>query len=361
MKLIQQAWQAHTAHELEFAFAIVLGVLLALALLRYAGSRLADALAQRSSAPFHRVARDTIRATRLWLLLPVALFVGASELRLPAKLEHVIDLTAAVALMLQVGVWGNRFIRRWFDEKSARPAGVDGDTVTAFELISFVARMAMWAVVVLIVLNHLGVNITALVAGLGIGGVAVALALQNVLGDLLASLAIVLDKPFVVGDSIGVGEVSGQVERVGIKTTRLRSVEGEQLVIANADLLKSRIRNFRRMTERRVKVALGIGYDTPHDKLAAVPDILREIVMAEGRVRFDRAHFKGFGDSALLLEIVYFVLDRDYTVYMDVQQAINLAIARRFQSEGIAFAYPTRTLFLRHDSTPVEPGGEGSK
>ena len=170
----------------------------------------------------------------------------------------------------------------------------------------------MWAVVLLIVLNHLGVNITALVAGLGIGGVAVALALQNVLGDLLASLAIVLDKPFVVGDSIGVGEVSGQVERVGIKTTRLRSVEGEQLVIANADLLKSRIRNFRRMTERRVQFALGIAYETPHDKLAAVPDILREIVMAEQRVRFDRAHFKGFGDSALLLEIVYFVLDRDY-------------------------------------------------
>ena len=130
----------------------------------------------------------------------------------------------------------------------------------------------MWAIVLLLVLNHLGVNITALVAGLGIGGVAVALALQNVLGDLLASLAIVLDKPFVVGDAIAVGEVSGQVERVGIKTTRLRSVDGEQLVVSNADLLKSRIRNFRRMTERRVLFGLGIAYETPHDKLARVPE-----------------------------------------------------------------------------------------
>src|SRR6185369_11730513 len=227
----------------------------------------------------------------------------------------------------------------------------DGETVTALELISFVARIAMWAIVLLLVLNHLGVNITALVAGLGVGGVAVALALQNVLGDLLASLAIVLDKPFVVGDTIAVGDVTGQVERVGIKTTRLRSVDGEQLVVANADLLKSRIHNFRQMTERRVLFGLGIAYETPQDKREAVPALLREIVLAQKGVRFDRAHFKGFGDSALLLEVVYYVLDRDYNVYMDAQQAINLEIGRRFRDEGIEFAYPTRTVFLRQEST----------
>src|SRR5262249_49016232 len=190
-----------------------------------------------------------------------------------------------------------------------------------------------------------GVNVTAVVAGLGIGGVAVALALQNVLGDLLASLAIVLDKPFVVGDSIAVGGVSGQVERVGIKTTRLRSADGEQLVISNAELLKTRIHNYRRMTERRVQLGLGIAFETAQDKLPRLPDILREIVMAEPRVRFDRAHFKGFGESALLLEVVYFVLDRDYNIYMDVQQALNLEIIRRFQVEGVVFTYPTRKLY----------------
>ena len=362
MKLLQQAWNDNALGDIQVAVAIALGVLFALAFLRFVFARAADALAARSSAPFHRVARDPARATRLWLLLPVAVYFGASALRLSPKIEHVLELAAVISLMLQAAFWGNRFIKRWFEEKSARPAGTDGETVTALELISVVARLAMWAVATLLILNHLGVNITALVAGLGIGGVAVALALQNVLGDLLASLAIVLDKPFVVGDAIAVGGVSGQVERVGIKTTRLRSIDGEQLVISNAELLKTRIHNYRRMTERRVQFGVGIAYETVQDKLARLPDMLREIVMSEPRVRFDRAHFKGFGDSALLLEVVYFVLDRDYRVYMDVQQALNLEIVRRFRAEDIAFAYPTQTLYLRsEDVAPVPPAdGPGS-
>ena len=338
------------------AAAIALGVLVAFAILRFAASRVSAALAERSTAPFHRVARDTVDATRLWLLFPVALFVGATALRLPQKVEHVIGLVAAIALMLQAAAWGNRFIQRWFEEKTARPAGGDGETVTALALISFVARVVMWVIVMLLILNHLGVNITALVAGLGIGGVAVALALQNVLGDLLASLAIVLDKPFVVGDTIMVGDVSGQVERVGIKTTRLRSVNGELLVVSNAELLKTRIHNYRQMTERRVLFGLGIAYETPQVKLERLPETLREIVMAQERVRFDRAHFKGYGDAALLLEVVYYVLDRDYNLYMDVQQAINLEINRRFRAEGIEFAYTTRAVYLRQESAVSEPG-----
>ena len=349
MRALLDAWRAHTPHELTVAAAIALGVLVTFALLRLAASRVSGALAERGAAPFHRVARDTVDATQLWLLLPVAIFVGASALRLPEKVEHVIGLVAAIALMLQAAAWGNRFIKRWFEEKTARPAGGDGETVTALALISFVSRVVMWLIVVLLILNHLGVNITALVAGLGIGGVAVALALQNVLGDLLASLAIVLDKPFVVGDTIMVGDVSGQVERVGIKTTRLRSVGGELLVISNAELLKTRIHNYRQMTERRVLFGLGVAYDTPQDRLERVPEMLREIVMAQKRVRFDRAHFKGHGDAALLLEVVYYVLDRDYNLYMDVQQAINLEINRRFQAEGIEFAYPSRTVYFRQE------------
>jgi small-conductance mechanosensitive channel len=353
VRTLLEAWRAHTPHELTVAAAIALGVLVALAILRFGASRVSGALAERSTAPFHRVARDTVDATRLWLLFPVALYVGGSALRLSEKVEHVIGLTAAIALMLQAAAWGNRFIQRWFEEKTAHPARGDGETVTALALISFVSRVMMWVIVVLVILNHLGVNITALVAGLGIGGVAVALALQNVLGDLLASLAIVLDKPFVVGDTIMVGDVSGQVERVGIKTTRLRSVNGELLVVSNAELLKTRIHNYRQMTERRVLFGLGIAYETPQDKLERLPEMLREIVMAQKRVRFDRAHFKGYGESALLLEVVYYVLDRDYNLYMDVQQAINLEINRRFQAEGIEFA--TRTVYIREEPAPGKP------
>jgi small-conductance mechanosensitive channel len=347
MKALLQAWRANGATEFLLAAGIVLGALLALAALRFAVSRTLEALAARAATPVHQVAADTVGATRLWLLLPVALYFGASALELPAKLGEFVDVAATIALMAQAAAWAHRFIERWFDLKAARRDGVDGESVTALALISVLARVLVWTIALLLALNHLGVNITALIAGLGIGGVAVALALQNVLGDLLASLSIVLDKPFVVGDFIVVGDSSGVVERVGIKTTRIRSLDGDQLIVPNGDLLKSRIRNFKRMSERRVLFTIGVAYETPVDKLARAPAILRAIVEAQPKTRFERAHFRQYGDAALLLEVVYFVLDSDYGLYMDTQQAINLEICRRFRGEGIAFAYPTQTLYVR--------------
>jgi small-conductance mechanosensitive channel len=190
------------------------------------------------------------------------------------------------------------------------------------------------------------VDITALVAGLGIGGVAVALALQNILGDLFASLSIVMDKPFVVGDFLMVGDFLGSVEKIGLKTTRLRSLSGEQLVFSNTDLLGSRIRNFGRMFERRVVFNIGVTYDTPRDRLQLIPGIVREAVEAEKGTRFDRSHFSKYGDFSLNFENVYYVLSADFNQHMDVQQAIFYAIHRRFEEEGIAFAYPTQTLIV---------------
>jgi small-conductance mechanosensitive channel len=209
----------------------------------------------------------------------------------------------------------------------------------------------LWAVVALLALDNMGFDITALVAGLGVAGIAVGLAVQNILGDLFASLSIVLDKPFVIGDFIVVDNLPGTVERIGIKTTRVRSLSGEQLVFSNADLLKSRIRNYRRMTERRVVFSVGVTYETGEEKLGTIPGILRGIVEAQGNVRFDRAHFQSFGDSALVFEVVYYILTPDYSRYMDIQQEINFAIHRRFTAEGISFAYPTRTLWLRNAGT----------
>lgn len=196
-------------------------------------------------------------------------------------------------------------------------------------------------------LDQLNFNITALVAGLGVGGVAVALAVQNILGDLFASLSIVLDKPFVVGDFIVVDNLRGTVERVGIKTTRVRSLDGELMVFSNTDLLKSRIRNFKRMSDRRVEFTLGVTYGTPLDKLRRIPQWLREIVKAQPKTRFDRAHFKQYGEWALVFEVVYYVLDSDYSVYMDVQQAINLALFERLEREGVEFAEPTHTVRVK--------------
>jgi small-conductance mechanosensitive channel len=182
------------------------------------------------------------------------------------------------------------------------------------------------------------VNVTALVAGLGIGGVAVALAVQNVLGDLLAALLIVLDKPFVIGDVIAVDQFVGSVEHIGLKSTRLRSLSGEQIVMTNGDLTKSRIRNYRRMFERRVVFTLGVVHRTRHDQLARIPPLIREVVTAQRYTRFDRSHFVGPVGSALTFEAVYFVTQPDYNLYMDIQQAIHLEIFRRLGEEQIELA-----------------------
>jgi small-conductance mechanosensitive channel len=195
--------------------------------------------------------------------------------------------------------------------------------------------------------NIPGVQVDTLIASLGIGGIAVALALQNILGDLFASLSITLDKPFVIGDFIIVDELMGEVERIGLKSTRLRSLSGEQLVFANADLLSSRIRNFKHMERRRASFKLGVTYATPPEKLARIPSLVQEIIQAQAQVTLDRVHFKEMGEFALIFEIVYYMEMPDYKLYMDTQETINLAICQRFAEEGIEFAYPTQTVFLK--------------
>jgi small-conductance mechanosensitive channel len=213
--------------------------------------------------------------------------------------------------------------------------------------LGLAARAALWTLMVLWALHNAGVDITALVAGLGIGGVAVALALQNILTDVFSSVAILFDKPYQVGDFIAVGDSMGTVESIGIKTTRMRSQSGEQLVFANGELLKSRIRNFKRMHERRMAFNINLTYQTPPEKVASAASLLREIVETQQPIRFDRAHFKAFGTSALEFEVVYFVLSPDNNLAMDIQQRINLQILERFAAAGIEFAYPTQTLPLR--------------
>jgi len=230
----------------------------------------------------------------------------------------------------------------------------DADSATSIAALGFVVKLAIWAVVILIALDNLGVDITALIAGLGIGGIAIALAVQSVLSDLFASLSIIVDKPFVIGDFIVVGDQMGNVERIGLKTTRVRSLSGEQIVFSNSDLLSSRVRNYKRMYERRIVFGFGVLYETPTDVVAAIPSMVREIVERQMNVRFDRCHFRSFGNSALDFETVYYVDVPDYNVYMDTQQAINLGIMRAFEVEGIEFAYPTQTLYVRRPSPDEE-------
>jgi small-conductance mechanosensitive channel len=254
-----------------------------------------------------------------------------------------------LAAITQVALWASAVVDHLLKRQQRRMGSEDANLATAMGALRFGARVAVWAAALLIALDTLGVDITTLIAGLGVGGIAVALAVQNVLGDLFASASIVLDKPFVIGDFIVMGQSMGVVEHVGLKTTRLRALSGEELVIANSDLLASRIQNFKRMRERRVAFDIGVVYGTSAKSLRAIPDLIRAAVESQENARFDRSHFKSFGDSALIFETVYFMTVPDHLAYMDTQQAINLALYETFESQGIEFAFPTQTLFLRGD------------
>jgi len=217
-------------------------------------------------------------------------------------------------------------------------------------------RSAIWVLAIFFTLDNMGFEVSALLAGLGIGGVAVALASQNILGDLFNYFVIVLDKPFFRGDFIIVAEGQlGVIERIGLKTTRIRSLSGEELIIANADLMNSRIRNYKSLTERRIQFTLGLTYDAPVEKLKETPLVLKKIIEGVESTRFDRAHFARFADWALEFEVVYYVLGADYALYMDIQQKINLQVKEQLEAMGLSFAFPSRTVYLVKENQNLPP------
>ncbi|NOZ26365.1 MAG: mechanosensitive ion channel family protein [Nitrospirae bacterium] len=209
-----------------------------------------------------------------------------------------------------------------------------------------VIKVIVWGTAVTFLLDNLGFKISTVIAGLGIGGVAVALAAQTVLGDLFSYFAILFDRPFKIGDFIIVDNYLGTIEHVGIKTTRIRSLSGEQVVFSNTDLTNSRVRNYKRMDKRRVVFSLGVTYQTSLEQLKEIPGVIEGIIRSIELTAFDRAHFFSYGDFSLIFEVVYYVLSSDYNKYMDIQQEINFRIKEEFEKRGIEFAYPTQTLFI---------------
>jgi small-conductance mechanosensitive channel len=324
------------------ALALVVAAVLPLAQRRI-GRRL-HALAGQDGARVSPYVDRLVAGTRRSVLWLVAVFVGARALELPPKIDAALAGIAAVAMLLQAALWGQCALDVWLQRRLDRARLTDVAAATTVGMIGFFCRVALWTLALLMILDNLGFNVTTLVASLGIGGVAVALAVQNILGDLFASLSIALDKPFVVGDFIVVDGIAGTVEYIGLKTTRVRSLDGEQVVFANADLLKSRIHNYKRLYERRVLFGFGVAFQTPPEQLTAIPAMVREAVTAQPATRFDRAHFKGFSESSLDFEVVYIVLDPDFNKYMDIQQAINIELLRRFTEARIRFAAPTQRV-----------------
>jgi small-conductance mechanosensitive channel len=283
--------------------------------------------------------------TKQFFILVFALYVGQQDLTFPPRLQRLIDDIALVSLLLQIGLWAGRALKFYLQLKE-RERGPDRALAGTLDIINFVSHSLIWALLFLVALENFGVNITALLAGLGVGGVAVALALQNVLGDLFASLSIAFDKPFVVGDRLMIDTFVGAVEHIGIKTTRLRSDSGEQIIVSNADVLRSRVRNFGRAPEQRILAAIRVTYATPGPTLQEIPKLLENIVRSQANARFERCHLTTIGDSCLQFDLSYFVQQPKVNSLLDLQQAVNLRIVDEFRRLGVEFAYPTQRVMV---------------
>ncbi|MFB6285324.1 MAG: mechanosensitive ion channel family protein, partial [Candidatus Bipolaricaulia bacterium] len=316
MDVLTQPVYGNTLLQWGIAIAVVVGVFIGLRLLIGQLIRRLSTLATKSETEIDDLVVKLIDRTKWLVLLAVAIYAGSLALTLPADVESLIAALVVIALLVQLAFWASEFLSFWIDRQIQEHVDEDAATATTLSALHFVGKLLIWTIAFLLSLANLGINISALIAGLGVGGIAVALALQGLLTDLFASLSIVMDKPFVIGDFVIVGEYMGNIEHIGLKTTRVRSLSGEQLIFSNNDMLNSRIRNYKRMEERRILFTIGVTYDTPSEKLERIPTMIREIIESQNLTRFDRSHFKSYGDFALIVESVYYVLSPDYYVYM---------------------------------------------
>jgi small-conductance mechanosensitive channel len=307
--------------------------------------RLYDArLKLKPEADFMELLTSTLSRTAVLFMLVLSAEAGLATLTPSGTITRIARSAVMIALIWQVGIWSSAATTAFIERR--RRLSLDSDRATAGSLgiIGIIARLVIWTIVVLLILENAGVDVTALVAGLGIGGVAVALAMQNILGDLFASLSITFDRPFMLGDLLLIENYAGRVEHIGLKSTRLRAAAGEQIIVSNADLLRSRLRNYGQLQERRVEFTLSIAYETAAETLERIPSMIGSIVSAQEDARFDRSHFARHGPWSLDFETVYHVLSPDYQRHMDIQQRIHIRIHGEFARAGIEFASPPQAL-----------------
>ncbi|MAZ40655.1 mechanosensitive ion channel protein MscS [bacterium] len=275
----------------------------------------------------------------------VAFYLALQGLTLADTLEKALTILLILWVVYQVviaiQILIDYVVRKRMDEDAA-----EGHTESVVSLLSLLSKIILWSVGLLFALSNIGIDVTSLIAAMGIGGIAIAFALQNILSDLFSSFAIYFDKPFVPGDVIVVGDKVGIVEKIGIKTTRVRALQGEEIVFSNKELTSAQIQNFKKLEERRVVLSLGATYSTPTEKLKKLPTQIKDVIENVEKARFDRAHFRQFADSALVIEVVYYAGTSDYTEYMNINQSVHLGLKELFEKEGIDFAFPTQTIHL---------------
>lgn len=339
----------NTGYDYFLAVVVFIGLIILLKIFQaFILSRLKN-LAKKTKTDFDDILIEIFRKVRPPFYFFVSLYFGIKMLTLPELLVTTINILFIIAIVYEVIRAMERLVDYFLDKYLERIEKTEESRETSISMIKslkLIIRIGLWVLGIIMILGNLGVNITSLIASLGIGGIAIALALQNVLSDIFSSFSIYLDKPFVVGDFIQVGTDRGHVEKIGLKTTRIRTPLGEELIISNQELTTVRVQNFRRMEKRRVSVNLGVVYATSSEKLENIPKIIKQIIDKTDQAEYDRCNFASFGDSSLNFELVYYVNSRDYKEYMNTNEKVNLEIYKRFEKEGIEFAYPTQTIIL---------------
>jgi small-conductance mechanosensitive channel len=286
-----------------------------------------------------------IERTIIPLLYFISLYLAIKSLSINEKFERFFDIASVIIFTVFV-LRTLSSIVIYLLRVFIRKRGADEQKQKQFRGITTLISIIIWGMGFVFILDNLGFNVSTVIAGLGIGGIAIALGAQAILGDLFSYFVILFDHPFEIGDFISVADKSGTIEHIGIKTTRVRSLSGEQLIFANTDLTNSRVHNFKRLEKRRVVFKLGVVYQTSAEHLKEIPEFVKNIIMNEPKAQFDRGHFASFGDHSLIFEFVYFILDQEYVQYMETQQKINLRIYEEFEKRGIHFAYPTQTVYV---------------
>jgi len=339
----------NTIEDITIALGIILLSLLAIQLVHKVLIRRLKTAATRTKTTFDDFILTLLQSAAIPLLSIIAFYFGLQYLTLPAKAATVLHIGVLVVITFYLLRIITSFIGYIF-RRSLLKNEQNTQRVKQSRGILLIVQVAVWFIGALFLIDNLGYDITTLVAGLGIGGIAIALAAQTILGDLFSYLVIFFDKPFEIGDFIIVDDKLGTIEYIGIKTTRIRTLSGEQLICSNTDLTNSRVHNYKRMQERRVLFTFRVVYTTPAEKLKLIPQYVQQIITEQKDTRFDRAHFKSFSDYSLEFEVVFYVLSADYNIYMDIQQAINLRIFELFEKEKIEFALPTRILQMNPSS-----------
>jgi len=342
------AWWGNTAYEYFLAGCIFVGLMIVLKIFQLLLLHQLKRWATFTKTALDDALLDYVETIGKSFYIIVSVWIASLPLDLPDSIEHGLYAIFLLAIIVQiiriienVAVFAIDTHVQKNAEKFDR-----GQNKTMVRLAKLGIRVSLWVVGLITILSNMGLDVTSLVASLGIGGLAIALALQNILGDMFSSFSIYMDKPFEVGDFIVVGENSGTVKRVGLKTTRLKTLQGEELIISNNELTDARIQNFKKLERRRVVFTFGVTYETDADKLAAIPTMIQEIIDAVDGVKFGRCHLDAYADSSLNFEAVYHVDDASYDQYMDRKQEIHLAVFKKFAAEGISFAYPTQTVYV---------------